>query len=224
MQHRGGSHCGRAPDHTSGADDGALADARTLAHAGARSHAHARRQVGLNRRGRVHTRHRTRRGIEQLRDAREIKIRIATHDARARISVGRVAAQDHRPGARRGELSRVFRVGKKRNLIWAGGVKRRHLPHAPRTLADQIATQSSDDLLDKEALGAVDHEGATYLTGASASALITLSVMSTRGLAYTASWKMMSYFSDSAIALMARLARSSTDASSSLRRWLRSSR
>src|SRR5207245_2531666 len=55
-------------------------------------------------------------------------------------------------------------------------------------------------------------------------ALITLSVMSMRGLAKTASWKMMSYFSCSAIWRMTRFACSTTWASSSLRRWFRSSR
>src|SRR5467141_3503647 len=56
------------------------------------------------------------------------------------------------------------------------------------------------------------------------SALITLSVMSMRGLAKTASWKMMSYLSCSAIWRMMRFACSTTWASSSLRRWFRSSR
>src|SRR6266404_1903968 len=48
--------------------------------------------------------------------------------------------------------------------------------------------------------------------------------MSMRGLAKTASWKMMSYFSCSAIWRMTRFACSTTWASSSLRRWFRSSR
>jgi hypothetical protein len=55
------------------------------------------------------------------------------------------------------------------------------------------------------------------------SALITLSVMSTFGLQNTASCRMRSYFSVSKICLMTRLVRSTTVASSSFLRWLRSS-
>src|SRR5688572_13225439 len=58
----------------------------------------------------------------------------------------------------------------------------------------------------------------------SASARMTLSVMSIRELANTASWMMRSNFSASAIWLITRVARSWTRASSSLRRRLRSSR
>src|SRR5579862_348616 len=58
----------------------------------------------------------------------------------------------------------------------------------------------------------------------SASALMTLSVMSIFPLANTASWRIRSNFSCSAIWLMTRVARSWTEASSSLRRRLRSSR
>src|SRR5688572_20565283 len=58
----------------------------------------------------------------------------------------------------------------------------------------------------------------------SASARMTFSVMSMRPLANTASCRMRSNFSCSAIWLMTRVARSCTFASSSLRRMLRSSR
>jgi hypothetical protein len=54
-------------------------------------------------------------------------------------------------------------------------------------------------------------------------ALMTLSVMSTRGPANTRSCRIRSYFSVSKICLMTLLARSTTAASSSFLRWFRSS-
>ena len=100
-----------------------------------------------------------------------------------------------------------------------GALERADAVDAERRVADQLAAE----LRRRSRRSANSHGTVTCRRPAAFSALITLSVMSTRGPAKTASCRIRSYFSVSKICLMTRLARSTTAASSSFLRWFRSS-
>src|SRR6185295_18909569 len=157
-----------------------------------------------------------------LRQASEIEIRIGGDDRRAARGGGVAERRrdDDARGLRRRQLLRILGIGEKRDRR-----RRRRLERIdgvdPRLgIADQFAAEPLDDVAKLD----FAHRAASYLPPLCAlSALITLSVMSTFGLQKTASCRMRSYFSASKICLMTRFVRSTTVASSSFLRWLRSS-
>ena len=117
------------------------------------------------------------------------------------------------------QLRFVLRVRQKRNAAGVGCIEGCNPVDQPIGWPQQFAAQGGHQLTQADlGLGC----GSAHLAEAP-SALMTRSVMSTRGLANTASCRIRSYFSWSKICLTTLLARSRTPASSSFLRWLRSS-
>src|SRR3954462_12280611 len=185
-------------DHAAGADRDARAELRRFRHHGRRMHAR-----GL-----------ARQRIEELRNARKVKIRRFSHDARARGFGLRLRPEHDGARARGGKLVQVALAGEEADVALARALEGGDLPYDGARVSGDSPAQASHDLAEGHFAGGLP----------ASSALIPLSVMSMRGLAKTASWKTMSYFSCSAIWRITRFACSTTWASSSFLRWFRSSR
>src|SRR5262249_1884032 len=133
----------------------------------------------------------------------------------------------HGAGARRGQAMPVLRVGEEGDAAAFHRVERRDTVDHHVSVARELDPAALGQLTQGNPGGVLSHARARATPSAylSASALMTLSVMSMRVLAYTTgSCRMRSNFSDSAICWITLFARSCTLASSSLRRRLRSSR
>ena len=144
-----------------------------------------------------------------LREPREVEVRVGRDDRRAArqrrvaLSAGATMTQ---PACVVASCARYVGLARKRERRRRRGVERcRCASIGSARIADQLAAERGDDVGER----ASPHRLPTCAPCA-LSALITFSVMSTRGPAKTASCRIRSYFSVSKICLMTLLARSTT--------------
>src|SRR3569623_725634 len=193
-------------------DDDMRPDRRSIGNGGARVNRGAGMYAGLERQSLQFS--------KPLSRFRKVHIGIVADYASSGISItdGRTVVSCHNDGRRLCLRSLPSQLGirQKAQMHRVCIVQRRDSADFKLRIADQLSAQTADQFTQ---LRAHLEPFQLYLFNARK----TLSVMSMRGRMYTASWKTISYFSDSAICLITRFVLSSTGASSSLRRWFRSS-
>lgn len=159
--------------------------------------------------------------------AGEIGIGIRTYDARSGRRIAQLRTDDQRTCCCRIESLRLLRRTYEREITLACPLQRYDARDFSLGRAEQLAAEACNDL--PELHDRCPLRCTRCVTGRSlpasprhlsASAFSTLSVMSTRLLTYTASCRIRSYFSCSAMALITLFTRSSTADHSSLRRRL----
>src|SRR5882672_734986 len=211
------------PDRAPRSEHDALVDPCAARDVAERPHGRRRGDFGarLDHRPRVDSRRHLRLGVEQLRGPGVVGVGVVAHDS---WELGRpplAAREDHRGGARAVQLLQVSRVRDEGQVARFRVLQGRDAADLGILTPYQLSAEPGDDLAQAVGAGAGAHLPARF----SASALMTLSVMSMRLLAHTTCsfWNTTSSFSASAICRTARLARSMTRSNSSLRRWARSS-
>lgn len=151
----------------------------------------------------MNSRSRTRLGTQPLGDAGEVEIRLLGDDGRHRTTICGIGSKDDPAGPGMRKLHPIFRVGEKRQLMGIRILQRCQAVDTGTTDTDESAAKTGDNLVERGLHG----RQRGYLVP-SPRDLITLSVMSIFGLAYTTSWTMRSNFSASATCLMTLLTRS----------------
>src|SRR5690606_37988084 len=134
-----------------------------------------------------------------LGQLREIKVRIVGDDGRA-AGHGLVLQShrnDHAAGRGAGQLRAVLRMGEEGNGISLCMLNRSDAGDGQISRPQQLATQGFNNLTELRHGGhrSGQFDRIVHLPETVLRDLITLSVMSTRGLAKTASWTIRSYLS-----------------------------
>lgn len=136
-------------------------------------------------------------------DAGEVEIGLLGNDGRDWAPVYGIGPEDDPAGPGMCQLYPIFRIGEKRQLMGIRILQRRQAVDTGTADTDESAAKTGDNLVKRGVHG----RERGYLVP-SPRDLITLSVMSIFGLAYTTSWTMRSNFSASATCLMTLLTRS----------------
>src|SRR5487761_2653207 len=129
-------------DHHPPAELHAAAHIRPGADAGAGRHP----RPALDNCGPVHPWFGYHRRIEQGGDLGEIQIGIVADDARQLRKAAVRLAEDHRAGARSGQLFSVFAVAEKTDMLRRGTLQRPNLADRRLRVADYLPTEAFDDL------------------------------------------------------------------------------
>ena len=139
-------------DHHPGIERAVVADADTLADDAAAADGDARAEAGALRhhRRRVNAPLLEHHGIEELREPREVRVRILGDDARqARLAFG-FRAEHHRRGVRGGELRAVAAAGEEADVTRGCALERGHLVHERIGVARDPAAEALHDLPERE--------------------------------------------------------------------------
>ena len=141
-------------------------------------------------------------GLSSCDTSSEDEIRIVRDEAGALGERERVGVEDHRAGAGTTQFCLVSATIVEADVFAAGARKARHAVNPDERIAPNLDTEAGRRALPADNPDRPSRAASRrYLPAGrvSSSALMTRSVMSIRGLAHTASWKMMSYRSASAI-------------------------
>src|SRR5262249_55212569 len=120
-------------------------------------------------------------GIEELRRPRIVGVRIVAEYSRKACRLPLAAREDHGGGSRRAELLEVLRVRYEGEIARAGVLESRDAADLGILVSCELTTEAGDDLAEAVGARVRAHLPARF----SASALMTLSVMSMRLLAHT---------------------------------------
>ena len=148
MQPAGGADLDRIAEVATRADHHPPAQLHAAAHIcpGADAGAGRNPRPALDDCGPVHPGFDHRRRIEQGGDFGEIQIGIVADDARQLRKAAVRLAEDHRAGARAGQLFAVFAVAEKTDMLRRGVLQRRNLADRRLRVADYLPTETFDDL------------------------------------------------------------------------------
>src|SRR5574337_13616 len=222
---RARAHRRTGTDLAQAADDRAGRDPRPRTHVRERTY----RRVGRHARARLDDRTRmdtgrgkgARAGGPPPGQAGEVQVRVVDDDRGGAHARAQRGSHHHAGGRGRRQLAGVARMGEKTQAVRVGRVQRREAIDRCGGIAVERAAECGHHL--GQPYRRAHGRAPEIQRCAPLSALITLSVMSTRGPAKTASCRIRSYFSPSKICLITLFARSTMAAVSSLRRWFRSS-